>query len=216
MIINAHTHKIDSSADVNCVSFFHSDAIADKTSTRLVSCGIHPWHINTANIDLGLQLLDTYCSDKKIDAIGECGLDKFIKNTDIQVAVFVKQIELSEKYELPLIIHSVKMHHLILEYRVKFKAKQPWVLHGYNGSYQTAKQLVAKGVYLSFGASLLNNSAKLEETMKNIDQNYMLFETDDSDLLVSDVYKKAQSLLNLPPDLLEDQISKNFSRVFGK
>lgn len=216
MIINAHTHKQDQSVDICCISFFHSDSLATKTPTKLVSCGIHPWHLADTDTNTALKLLKNYCTNKKIDAIGECGLDKFVEDFDKQGYIFCKQIEISENYQLPLIIHSVKMHHRILELRANSKAKQSWVLHGYNGSLQMAEQLVSKGIYLSFGEMLLKESIKLDETIKSIDKNYILFETDDADILVSDVYKKAQSLLNLSPDLLENQIYSNFIRVFGK
>lgn len=52
-----------------------------------------------------LECLREQLAEKQL-AVGEAGLDKLaVAPMRLQVAVFKEQVELSEKYELPLIIH---------------------------------------------------------------------------------------------------------------
>ena len=98
------------------------------------------------------MLINKYCV-----GIGECGLDFFKKTIDEQKQIhfFSKQIELSEALELPLIIHCVRAFHELFYLHKLYKPKQAWIVHGFNGSLKLATQLLEKGIYMSFGKTLL-------------------------------------------------------------
>ncbi len=215
MKINIHSHHADDSAQITLRSFFHTDSSDALAAVPYQSCGIHPWHILNLDIEKALSILDEYCRSTQIMAIGECGLDKFSGNLEQQILVFKQQVELSEKYALPMVIHSVKTHQYLVEIRRRAKASQPWIIHGYQSSLAMAKQLINHGMYLSFGHSLRNNE-KSQEVFRQLPLNRIFFETDDKKSSnVEKIYAIAESLLNLPAVELEKQILNNFIQIFG-
>ena len=215
MIIDTHTHILKEAAGVSVLNFYPYDDLPKVEMPNLLSCGIHPWFIQENKLDIWLRNIEHYCQKKTIIAIGECGLDKNIENIQLQKEVFKRQISLSEQYGLPMIIHSVKMYHMVLEIRKITQAKQPWIIHGYQGSIETANQFVKQNIFISFGESLLKKSDKLKSVLNQIDIDFLLFETDDSNISIKAIYKHAAKLLGLDEGLLEKKIESNFYSVFS-
>ena len=132
-----------------------------------------------------------------------------------QIAVFEQQIELSEALQKPMILHDVKSHNEILALRKKHKAKQPWILHGFNGTEQDVRQLTGRGLYLSVGESLLHSERKITKSLKSIPLEMLLLETDMAEIGIEKVYKAAAKLLNIDVAIIQRQIFSNFVRLFG-
>ena len=111
--------------------------------------GIHPWH---ADSDIDWNKFEEMLRLPAIVGIGEAGLDS-IKgpSMDIQLPVFEKQIELADKYNLPLVIHSVRNNHVILKLKKELKPHVPWIIHGFRGNTEAARQLIDAGIHLSLG-----------------------------------------------------------------
>ncbi len=213
MYIDCHTHCIKSDADISVLNFYPEEPIPALVKGSILSCGIHPWYIDPNKIQHDLQRIEEFCQQNKIAAIGECGLDKNTKDMNLQKRVFEQQIALSEKYGLPLIIHAVKTHHLILE-KKQTKAKQTWVIHGYHGSVQTAQHFIDKEIFISFGENLIKYPDKFKKILNQIDLNFVLLETDDSNLGIREIYTEAAKLLDLDLDMLKIKIEENFKRIF--
>ena len=100
-ILDLHSHSLRENA-----------IISASTDENLLegyyySVGIHPWYI-TENIDFD-KLIEK-CLDDKVKAIGECGLDFHRKEISPkkQEEIFIRQIEISEQLEKPMIIHCRK------------------------------------------------------------------------------------------------------------
>ncbi len=214
MYIDCHTHKIKSDADVSVLNSYPDDDLSPSNHSNLLSCGLHPWFIDSNKIQHDLARVEELCRQHKIVAIGECGLDKNTKDIKLQKSVFEQQIALSEQYNLPLIIHSVKTHHLILEFEKLFKPKQTWIIHGYNGSVQTAQQFIDKDFFISFGENLIKYPGKFKNILNQIDLNFVLLETDDSNLGIKEIYAEAANLLGLEINVLKIKIEENFKRIF--
>lgn len=111
---------------------------------------------------------------KHIIAIGECGMDKLCTSPlPWQEEVFKSQVELSEQYHLPLIIHGVKAQEELVRLKRQLAPRQPWVWHGFRGKPQQMEQLLRAGFYISFGFRY--NAASLA----TCPPEYCLFESDD-------------------------------------
>ncbi len=214
MFINAHTHKLGK-GDIVIFNKYPLDEFPEVAENVLFSCGIHPWFIKDTNLEQSFDAIRIHCERNQIIAIGECGLDKYIENMPLQEEVFIKHIQISEQYKLPLIIHSVKSHHLILEIRKKSKAKQSWIIHGFNGSTETAQQFIKQNIFLSLGPNLFKNRDKVFKLLNTIDMNYVLFETDDTDIDIRKIYFDATCILNKSESEIEHQIMSNFKRIFN-
>ena len=111
--------------------------------------GVHPWNAGTP---VDWNLLGELLQKPGAVGVGEAGLD-YLRGApiNVQMDVFKKQIELSEKLQLPLVIHAVKSYHDILALKKEFMPKSPWVIHGFRGGVQLARQLTDAGLHLSLG-----------------------------------------------------------------
>ena len=167
-------------------------------------------------IDEVLNKLKENLQQSQVVALGEAGLDKTHKGSfERQINVFERQIELSEALQKPMILHDVRSHSEILALRKKHKAKQPWILHGFNGSKQDIQQLTGQGLYLSIGESLLHPERKIHKSLKTIPLDKLFLETDMAEIGIVSVYEAAAKLLDIDIVVLKTQIFSNFARLFG-
>ncbi|SMO58835.1 TatD DNase family protein [Saccharicrinis carchari] len=215
MYIDSHTHSSTSDADISVLNCYPNANLSNVNHSRLLSCGIHPWHIESSKIQHNLERIEQLCQQQKIAAIGECGLDTNTADIDMQKRVFKQQIALSEQYGLPLIIHSVKTHHHILALKKQLRPRQRWIIHGFHGAVQTAEQLTGKDIFISFGKNLLTHPDKLKKILSQIDLSFVLLETDDEPIGIKKIYAQAAKLLDIELDVLKKKIEVNFKRVFG-
>lgn len=171
------------------------------------SAGIHPWYIH--NVDKQISCLESVASSSAIVAIGEAGLDKLVKTPlDIQKNVFLRQAELAEKLNKPLIIHCVKAWGELIAIRKVVKPYVPWIIHGFRGNGELAQQLSSQSFYLSFGEHF--NPAALQAAWPD----RIFAETDDKELDIRDVYRQMASSLQLSLEMLTSVLEKNVHRVF--
>ena len=157
-------------------------------------------------------------SDSQIlKAIGECGLDRACDSDfELQREVFIKQIELSEQYHKPLIIHAVRSYPDIIAIRKETKSNQPWIIHGFNGNEHSAEQLLRHdGIYLSLGDVLFKNEKRAERLLDIIPSYRLFLETDVAERSIVEVYEKASLLSGVATDILRKDIFDNFVKIFG-
>ena len=198
MVVNIHTHQ--RSAAVNPaiinVSFDEAEKIYASQETGFFSVGIHPWDVNEY-ADTQLEKLEKYLTDKRFVALGECGLDK---NSNVPLAkqlfVFNKQIEISERMRKPLIVHCVGCFNELLELKTKLKPRQLWIIHGFRGKPQLARQILKNGCALSFGEHFNEESVRVTPTES------LYIETDESHVPVEDIYAKIAAIKNCTPNEL--------------
>ncbi|MFI5141380.1 MAG: TatD family hydrolase [Bacteroidia bacterium] len=209
--LDIHTHKKTSAGVgiINCSGNF-----SQLPTSGFYSAGIHPWYINTET-ESDFNELAQISKQTNVLAIGECGLDK-VCNTDftLQQTYFIKQIQLANILQKPLIIHCVKAFNETLQLLLHQKTQGAVIFHGFAKNSTLAKQLVNKGYYLSFGKHLLTASGAI--TFKTIPIERIFLETDDSTIEIEIIYKIAASIKNIDITTLTQQITKNAERVFGK
>lgn len=104
----------------------------------------------------------------------------------MQIEAFRTQIELSEEYHKPLIIHCVRCFDTLIQLHKKYNPQQQWIVHGFRGKPQLALQLMKHGMQLSFG---LNFNPETVKTVIASGASYFL-ETDDSPVSLQDVMDK--------------------------
>ncbi|MBN2519890.1 MAG: TatD family hydrolase [Bacteroidales bacterium] len=211
--INFHTHKREPKSDIlQIFNYF------PKVLTKFETCsmGIHPWYINENLIKQQLELIKNNILNNNILLIGECGLDKLKgASFEIQMDVFIKQIKLSEKYNIPLLIHCVKAYNEVIDLKNCLKPKNYWVLHRYSGSQQLTTQLVKTGFFFSLRLHETMNE-KTELSIKQIPLKRIFFETDDSNDLIENSYKMYSNLININIEELKEIIEINYNNIFVK
>ena len=215
LFINIHTHTAKS--DDNLIQIVNLNLNQPSPEQGHYSYGIHPWALDNADfqVDEALNKLKENLQQPQVIALGEAGLDKMHKASfEQQLAVFERQIELSEALQKPMILHVVRSHNEIITLRKKHKAKQPWIVHGFSGTEQDVKQLIGQGIYLSVGESLLHSERKIHKSFKFIDLDYLFLETDMAEIGVETIYEAAANLAEMDLPTLKTRIFANFARLF--
>lgn len=182
-----HSHRL-SYRDDTVVNLDYYEDVPDK---GFYSIGIHPWHTDCLESDLQeiIETLRKKASKDNVVAIGECGLDK-LKGAgfDIQKNIFEEQVKISEELSKPLIIHSVKSYNEIIELKKSLKPVQPWIIHGFRGKPQIARQLLNNGFFISVGEHFNPKSVSI------VPENMLFFETDESTYSIEDIYKNIKTI----------------------
>ncbi len=180
------------------------------------SIGFHPWHIEQFPAGKMINALRMHAGNKKVLAIGECGLDKTITTAlSEQKKVFLAQLELAEFVGKPVIVHCVKAYNEIIQLRKSGKWNVPWLFHWFNSSYEIAMDLIASDCYLSFGRSLLKPNSKNAAVFANLPVERVFLETDDAEASIEDIYYRASEIKAIHVEEMQKKIWVNFNRLFG-
>ena len=171
------------------------------------SVGLHPWDISEDWEDM-LKTVRKEATQHRVWAIGECGLDKLRgASFDLQLKAFYAQISIAEEVRKPMVIHCVKAFNELLAIRKEMETESqcrnrqimPWVIHGFRGKPELAKQLMAKGLLLSLGH--LYNAKTLRQVFTSCLPFFL--ETDDCHLPICQIYEQVARHLGVDVGRLE-------------
>lgn len=160
---------------------------------RHCALGLHPVFLDQHSEE-NLITLDHMLSNNstnnntnnKIVAVGEIGLDFFVKtlDKDLQIYFFEEQLKLANKHQLPVILHVRKSHDDTLALLKKHQITGG-IAHAFNGSIQQAHKYVDLGFKLGFGGMLtFERSKKLRQLAKQLPLEAIVLETDSPDMTV--------------------------------
>ncbi len=211
--IDIHTHNYTPDPEIIHIVNLRSDfSNRHNLKNVAVSFGIHPWDIP---FQFDIKLFDEVNRDNSLLAIGECGLDNKISlSVTEQKPLFIQQIEISEQYHKPLIIHCVGAFNELIDLRKQIKPAQPWIIHGFTGHPHLASQLFNHGMLLSFGHQIFKDNSNAAKSLIKALNGAFFLETDDSMLSIKEVYSKAASLRNETLDNIKHLLYNQFKTLF--
>ncbi len=191
--------------------------------------GLHPVFLKQHQPS-DIQKLEQLIDQEKPVAVGEIGLDYYLKELDQtqQKALFETQLNIAYHARLPVLIHVRKAHDAALSILRRIRVVAG-IAHAFNGSLQQAKQYIDLGFKLGFGGALTYERAThLRSLAKNLPLDAIVLETDAPDMVVSHHYGKRNSpeyLMDCFDTLaeirqeerseIEAQTTKNANAVFG-
>jgi TatD DNase family protein len=179
------------------------------------SVGLHPWYVKEDTWKHEVEFVQLASSLPSVLAIGETGLDKTVSvPMPAQQAAFKEQLHIAEHSRKAVVIHCVRSYSEILAYRKKSDQSIPWIFHWFNSNEQTARELIRKNCFLSFGHMLFNEQSNAYNVFKNMPVENIFLETDDAGYSIQQVYDQATLIRNIHPDVLKSQILDNFARCF--
>ena len=151
--------------------------LSKRYSNMYCAIGLHPEN-DLDEIDNVMALIIKNKDNPKMVAIGEIGLDYYYtkENKEEQIEVLCKQLELAEKLNLPVIIHSREATGDMLSILKKYDVKG--VIHCFNGSVEVAKEYIKLGYKLGINGVITFKNCKLIEVIKTIGVDNVVFETD--------------------------------------
>lgn len=145
-----------------------------------LSCGVHP--LNVEDEPFNYNKLLELAQDSKVVAIGETGLDYHYtpETKTLQQTLFEQQIEIANKLNKPLIIHSRSAREDTMDMLEQHGAeKSGGVLHCFTEDWLMAKRALDLGFYISIsGIITFRNAEELRDVVRKIPLDRLLVETD--------------------------------------
>ena len=120
-------------------------------------------------------------NDKKLVAIGEIGLDYYWnkENKELQRQAFIKQIELANKLELPIVIHSRDASVDTIDILKSYPVYKKGIFHCCQLNQEMIRQALELGYYISFaGPITFKNAKNAEDCVQMVPMDRILIETD--------------------------------------
>lgn len=174
--------------------------LAEKNENIYAAIGMHPIHIKTDLLKIKMdeeegafaplgeefnyeEYKNLALSNKKIKAIGEIGLDYYYRPKtktrleefkELQKKVFLQQLDLARKLDLPVIIHCRMAYNDI--YDILKDKKLRGVVHCFVGTPEEAQKLVDLGFYIGITGIIFK--LDLAEVVRKISLDKILAETD--------------------------------------
>ncbi len=179
--------------------------------------------------DEDIVLLDNQLKNDNVIAVGEIGLDYYHtkENKDKQKLLFDKMLNLAEKHNLPVIVHSRKAMQDTLNILKEHDVVGS--MHCYNGSAEMARDFIRLGFYIGIDGPVTHtNNKKIKKMLNEIDIHNILVETDSPYLTPEEKRGEKNTPLNLKYiirkiadefDMAEDEVmaitTENAKKLFG-
>ena len=192
--------------------------------------GVHPCHAHEEPGVTVDQLLELTRADSVI-ALGETGLDGFHEPvTDVQRESFVTHLLAGKQAGLPIVVHTRDARDETIELiKTHGSTDVPGVLHCFTESWEMAKRAIDLGYYISMsGIVSFPKATNVHEVCRKIPDDHLLIETDSPWLapvpyrgkpnepaFVSYVAEAVAQIRGTEPQVIADQTTENFFRLFG-
>lgn len=206
-----------------------------STHNTYGTVGIHPHNADAARQEDFARMEAIAAENKKIVAIGECGLDydRMFSAKENQIRCLEKHIVLAEKLQKPLFLHE---RSATKDFVARFK-KHPEickrsVVHCFTGDRKTAEQYLSMGFSIGITGWICDDrrAGELREAVRAIPLDRILIETDAPYLVPRDVpglsrtnvlenivyvAKKLAKFMNVSEEELKKAARENTERLFG-
>ena len=204
MILDVHTHILPLQAGTAIVSVSPDNWLPQPG--HWYALGIHPWNIVGNGEEQLRQLRSLLLSDtsEQIRMLGEMGLDKLRGPAmEIQRSVFLEQLKIALSIGKKPVIHDVHSMTEILAVRRELRFTQPWLIHGFRGGPEQARQYLHAGCHISLGPHFR------PDTLLSLPFDELFLESDNHPERLQALYDDVSTLLNIPIQTLKQQVNDN-------
>ena len=142
--------------------------------------GLHPCYIGENYLE-ELEHVEKNIIENQCIAVGEIGIDLHweTENLGLQKEVFIKQIRLAKKYNLPIVIHSRKSYDEIFEVLELEGTKDlSGIFHCFTGTLGEANKIISMGMKLGIGGVVTFKNGMIDKFLDKIDLKHIVLETD--------------------------------------
>ena len=233
----------------NLEQFEYHEGLAKKAreegAPKIFCCfALHPQltgddGFSSVDISEGIDLLQSFGTHGRLDAVGETGFDLFNESfragEKLQDEIFACHLEIAIKYELPLVMHLRRAMHKIFPLTKELKKLPAVVFHSWPGTSVEGEALLKRGinVFFSFGNTVLKNHRQAMLSAAFFPPDRILLETDapyqplhgkacsswrDLDAICSQIaaLRKESGSPCATQEELDKMTTKNFFQVFEK
>ncbi|MDR2864599.1 MAG: TatD family hydrolase [Spirochaetaceae bacterium] len=192
--------------------------------------GVSPSEVQNPGKDW-LQTIKQSVLLPRVIAIGEIGLDYYHKFGDknTQIELFITQLDLASRLDLPVIIHNRDAGRDVLEILRDRLPPKGGVLHCYSENAEYAKKALKLNLYFSFAGNLTyRNARNLHETVAVLPLDRILIESE-SPFMVPAQYRgqrnypkylpltgaRIAQMFNISDEEAANALWENSNRFFG-
>lgn len=203
--------------------------VAESYSDFYAMVGIFPTEAKTYTQEVEEKLI-SLAQNPKVKAVGEIGLDYYWDKSfvDIQKEVFVKQIKLANKLNLPIVIHDREAHKDTFDLLKEYNQGSQVLFHCFSGSVEFMRECVKQGWYIALGGVVtFKNAQKMKDVARAVPLDKLVLETDSPYLTpvpyrgkpntpayVGYVAQEIAKLREMPLDELVNITTENAERFF--
>lgn len=193
--------------------------------------GVHPHHGTAWSEQVG-SFIEKNISQKTVVAVGEIGLDYHYNQSprEEQLEAFRRQMELAEKYKMPVQIHTRDADEDTAEILQEFQGRVQGLLHCFTSSESLARKALDCGFNISIsGVVTFKNAQSLRDTCKIIPMDRLHVETDapflapvplrgqkNQPAFVVHTAKVVADIKGISLDELARQTTENAKKIFPK
>ena len=204
-------------------------ALGEKFDNFYPMVGIHPEEVDQIK-DKGLEELEILARNDSVVAIGEIGLDYYWKddNKDRQKEIFIHQLDLARKLDLPAVIHVREAKDDVIEI-LKDYTDLKIQIHCFSDDLKTLNTYMDMGFYISIGGVVTFANGENEQVAaRNVPIERLMLETDSPYLTpepyrglrndprrVVEVARKISELKDMKMDKLAKRTYKNTVEFFN-
>ena len=153
--------------------------LARPHSSLWCSAGLHPHEASDMNA-AALAEIEALAAEPDVVAIGETGLDFFYDNSerDAQRSSFIAQMELAERLDLPVIVHSRDADADTAAILNDLSGRAVGVLHCFTGGQRLLETALECGWYISFSGMVTFKRYDDAALVRQVPDDRLLIETD--------------------------------------
>jgi TatD DNase family protein len=195
------------------------------------TAGLYPGNADK-DIDDLLGRLENIIEEHHPDALGEMGLDYHWNygTPENQKKLFIGQIELANRHNLPIVIHNRDADADMLKVLQQIPPENGHILHCYSAGSQFLDDFIQTGALISIAGNVTfkNNSSNVKEAATRVPASRLLVETDSPYLapapkrgrintpnFIVYTYTEVARLRGIDVEDLAEQVRKNFSGLFS-
>lgn len=240
-LIDTHAHlDMLSELDISGVGKVVVPSVEINTMDKVVALsenpniysmvGIYPSEAKTYSQEVENKMIEL-AKNPKVVAIGEIGLDYYWDKSfvELQKEVFIKQIKLANRLNLPIVVHDREAHKDCFDILKEHNNGSKVLFHCFSGSAEFMKECVREGWYIALGGVVtFKNAVKMKKVAREIPIEKLVLETDSPYLTpvpyrgkenkpayVRFVAEEIANLRNMSFEEIIDITTNNAERFFG-
>lgn len=204
--------------------------IAEMYNNVYATVGISPNDIENIEVDC-LAQVERLAKHDKVKAIGEIGLDyyweKDLGMRQKQKNFFIKQIEIANRLNLPIVIHTRDAYIDTIKVLTENPCLNTGIFHCCPLNNELIKDGLKLGYYISFSGVITFKNAKPEQSISLVPLDKLLIETDspymspepyrgkrNDSRKVIEVARKISEVKNVPLETIANLTFKNAKEIY--
>lgn len=200
-----------------------------KIAFYLLLYGISPNDIEDFS-ETNLEIIEKIAKEQKVVAIGEIGLDYYWNNENkiIQKELFIRQIEIANRLDLPIVIHTREATLDTIQILKENPVNKKGIFHCCPLNQELIREGLQLGFYISFSGNITFKNAKSQDVVSLVPLEKILIETDSPYLSpepyrgkrndsakVKLVAEKIAEIKGISVEKVAEITYKNANRIFG-